>query len=139
MSTMQNCDRALLRLNEYIASLKSQKVFKDVQFYLSNQETQRQNETANTSTECTGQVESRQELKENEKKHDEQEATAKLEINKTKKKKKDKPSVAPKKIASKRNSSIDKASGESKGTWKPLANLWFKIEFFTSKRMARSV
>jgi len=39
--TMGNCDKALARLNEFIMQLKSQKIFKDVQFIL-NQHQQHQ-------------------------------------------------------------------------------------------------
>ena len=34
IQTVSNCDKALNKLNEHINNLKSQKAFKDVQFYL---------------------------------------------------------------------------------------------------------
>ena len=37
VKTIGNCDKALIRLNEFISQLKSQKIFKDVQFYLNQQ------------------------------------------------------------------------------------------------------
>ena len=36
--TMANCERALTKLNDYINNLKSQKIFKEVQFYMSRKE-----------------------------------------------------------------------------------------------------
>ena len=53
--TLQNCDKALGKLNEHIANLKSQKAFKDVQFYF-NQLQQHRDESLDRNSNSNSNV-----------------------------------------------------------------------------------
>ena len=47
VKTVGNCEKALVRLNEFISQLKSQKIFKDVQFYMNQSHQHQQNNLKN--------------------------------------------------------------------------------------------